>query len=96
MRRSGLLLVTCLVVATFAFVGLRAQDARAVIAAASKAMGADGLRSVEYSATSGSTYAVGQAPGPGRPWPRFDDHEVQRRDQLRGAGHARGARADRR
>ena len=48
-----------------------AQDARAVIAAASKAMGADGVRSVEYSATTGAMYAVGQAPGPGKPWPRF-------------------------
>ena len=34
-------------------------------------MGADALRSVEYSATSGSMNAVGQAPGPGKPWPRF-------------------------
>jgi glyoxylase-like metal-dependent hydrolase (beta-lactamase superfamily II) len=42
-----------------------------VVAAASKAMGTDGLRSIEYSATSGNTYAVGQAPGPGKPWPRF-------------------------
>ena len=50
---------------------VRGQDASAVIAAASKAIGADALRSVEYSATSGSMYAVGQAPGPGKPWPRF-------------------------
>jgi len=48
-----------------------AQDAKAVLAAASKAMGADTLRSVEYSATRGKTYAVGQSPGPGKPWPRF-------------------------
>ena len=75
MRRSGLLLVTCLACWAVTLVmfsaHITAQDARAVIAAASKALGADGLRSVEYSATSGSTYAVGQAPGPGRPWPRF-------------------------
>jgi glyoxylase-like metal-dependent hydrolase (beta-lactamase superfamily II) len=50
---------------------LKAQDARAVIDAASKAMGTANLQAVEYSAASGNTYAVGQAPGPGRPWPRF-------------------------
>ena len=65
------LLLASVVVAGLMTPVVRAQDARAVIAAASKAMGADTLRSVEYSATTGSTYAVGQAPGPGKPWPRF-------------------------
>ena len=50
---------------------LVAQDARAVIDAAAKAMGTTNLQAVEYAASSGNTYAVGQAPGPGRPWPRF-------------------------
>jgi glyoxylase-like metal-dependent hydrolase (beta-lactamase superfamily II) len=50
---------------------LQAQDARAVIDAASKAMGTPNVHGVEYSATSGNTYALGQAPGPGKPWPRF-------------------------
>jgi len=67
---KNLVLLT-IVAATFVTPGVRAQDARAVIAAASKAMGADALRSVEYSATTGSMNAVGQAPGPGKPWPRF-------------------------
>jgi glyoxylase-like metal-dependent hydrolase (beta-lactamase superfamily II) len=48
-----------------------AQDARAVVDAAVTAMGTAKLQAVEYSAVSGNTYAVGQAPGPGRPWPRF-------------------------
>jgi glyoxylase-like metal-dependent hydrolase (beta-lactamase superfamily II) len=65
------LLLLCVIVAIAGAADVRAQDARAVIAAASKAMGADALRSVEFSATSGSMYAVGQAPGPGKPWPRF-------------------------
>ena len=65
------LLLASVVVAGLMTPVVRAQDARAVIAAASKAMGTDTLRSVEYSATTGSTYAVGQAPGPGKPWPRF-------------------------
>ena len=50
---------------------LVAQDARGVIDAASKAMGTSNLQAVEYSAASGNTYSVGQAPGPGKPWPRF-------------------------
>jgi glyoxylase-like metal-dependent hydrolase (beta-lactamase superfamily II) len=59
------------VVAIAVMPDVAAQDARQVIAAAARAMGAEALRSVEYSATSGSMYAVGQAPGPGKPWPRF-------------------------
>jgi glyoxylase-like metal-dependent hydrolase (beta-lactamase superfamily II) len=50
---------------------LLAQDARAVVDAAAAAMGTTNLQAVEYSATSGNTYSVGQAPGPGKPWPRF-------------------------
>jgi glyoxylase-like metal-dependent hydrolase (beta-lactamase superfamily II) len=50
---------------------LVAQDARGVIDEASKAMGTATLQAVEYSAASGNTYSVGQAPGPGKPWPRF-------------------------
>src|SRR5687767_14004825 len=64
-----------LVVVTIVAVILRsplvAQDARAVIDAASKAMGTSTLQAVEYSAARGNTYAVGQAPGPSKPWPRF-------------------------
>lgn len=47
-----------------------AQDARAVVDAAATAMGTADLRAVEYSG-SGNAYALGQAPGPGKPWPRF-------------------------
>src|SRR5687768_86571 len=65
------MLLVAIGVAVLVSPSLVAQDAKAVIAAASKAMGSDGLRSIEYSATSGNTYSVGQAPGPGKPWPRF-------------------------
>jgi glyoxylase-like metal-dependent hydrolase (beta-lactamase superfamily II) len=51
--------------------GVQAQDARAVVDAAAKAMGTTALQGVEYGATSGATFAVGQAAGPGKPWPRF-------------------------
>lgn len=64
-------LVVVTIVAVILWSPLIAQDARAVIDAASKAMGTVNLQAVEYSAASGSTYAVGQAPGPGKPWPRF-------------------------
>src|SRR5580765_6935671 len=47
-----------------------AQDARSVIGTASKAMGADTLNTVEYSAT-GFDFVLGQAYSPSSPWPRF-------------------------
>jgi glyoxylase-like metal-dependent hydrolase (beta-lactamase superfamily II) len=47
-----------------------AQDAKAVIAATSKAMGADQLKTIEYSAT-GFDFALGQAYNPSSPWPKF-------------------------
>jgi glyoxylase-like metal-dependent hydrolase (beta-lactamase superfamily II) len=48
----------------------RAQDARAVIADASKAMGVETLNTVEYSAT-GFDFVLGQAYNPSSPWPKF-------------------------
>src|SRR5438552_1355789 len=47
-----------------------AQDAQTVIAGASKAMGVDALKTVQYSAT-GYDFALGQAPNPSSPWPKF-------------------------
>src|SRR5712691_5491533 len=47
-----------------------AQDAKAVIANASKALGVDTLKTVQYSAT-GHDFALGQAPNPSSPWPKF-------------------------
>jgi len=47
-----------------------AQDAKAVIANASKAMGVEALKTVQYSAT-GLDFALGQAPNPSSPWPKF-------------------------
>ena len=41
-----------------------------MIEAAAKAMGVTSLQSIQYSGT-GSTFVLGQAPGPGKPWPRF-------------------------
>src|SRR5262245_48900766 len=47
-----------------------AQDARSVIAEASKTMGVETLKTVQYSAT-GLDFALGQAPNPSSPWPKF-------------------------
>src|SRR5262252_6448930 len=50
--------------------GGAAQDAKAVIADASKAIGVDTLKTVQFSAT-GHDFALGQAPNPSSPWPKF-------------------------
>jgi len=54
-----------------------AQDAGAVIGSASKAMGVDTLKTVEYSAT-GLDFALGQAPNPSSPWPKFINKSYKR------------------
>jgi glyoxylase-like metal-dependent hydrolase (beta-lactamase superfamily II) len=53
------------------FVGVSAaQDAKTVLGDASKALGADTLNTVEFSAT-GFDYVLGQAYNPSSPWPKF-------------------------
>jgi glyoxylase-like metal-dependent hydrolase (beta-lactamase superfamily II) len=47
-----------------------AQDAKAVIASVSKAMGVETLKTIQYSAT-GFDFALGQAPNAASPWPKF-------------------------
>ena len=47
-----------------------AQDAGSVVANASKAIGVDTLKTVEFSAT-GYDFALGQAPNRTSPWPKF-------------------------
>jgi glyoxylase-like metal-dependent hydrolase (beta-lactamase superfamily II) len=54
-----------------------AQDAQAVVASASRAMGVDPLETVTYSAT-GFDYALGQSPEPGSPWPKFIEKSYTR------------------
>jgi glyoxylase-like metal-dependent hydrolase (beta-lactamase superfamily II) len=54
-----------------------AQDAKSAIGDASKAMGVDTLKSVQYSAT-GFDFAIGQAPNPGSPWPKFIEKSYTR------------------
>jgi glyoxylase-like metal-dependent hydrolase (beta-lactamase superfamily II) len=54
-----------------------AQDAQSVIAKASHAIGADAVKTVQYSAT-GFDFAFGQAPNPSSPWPKFIDKSYTR------------------
>ena len=54
-----------------------AQDAKGVIAAASKAMGADSLRTIEYSGN-GYDFVLGQAYNPSSSWPRFINPSYKR------------------
>src|SRR5882757_3756005 len=53
------------------------QDAKTVINSATKALGADNLKTVEFSG-SGFDYAIGQAPNPSLPWPKFNDKTYNR------------------
>src|ERR1700692_5007355 len=54
-----------------------AQDAKTVINTAVKVMGAENLGSVRYSG-SGLNYALGQAPNPSSPWPKFNVKTYER------------------
>jgi glyoxylase-like metal-dependent hydrolase (beta-lactamase superfamily II) len=59
-------------------VAASAEDGRAGVEAVAKALGASGLKSVEYTAT-GVNFAVGQSAAPGQPWPRFIVKRLVRR-----------------
>ena len=56
---------------------LMAQDAKTVIADATKAMGMENLGSVRYSG-SGYNFALGQAVNPSSPWPKFNVKTYER------------------
>lgn len=57
--------------------GLMAEDAKSVLDAAAKAMGAENLGSVRYSG-SGFNFALGQAVNPSSPWPKFNVKRYER------------------
>src|SRR5690242_18847349 len=71
-RRPGMrFLAASLVALTLLVPGAsRAQDGKAGLEAAAAALGAPGLKSLEYSA-SGTIFQFGQSQAPGQPWPRF-------------------------
>jgi glyoxylase-like metal-dependent hydrolase (beta-lactamase superfamily II) len=70
-KKCVVILITVLVFGSV----LTAQDAKTVIDNATKAIGP--LKSVEYSG-SGFDYAIGQAPNPNSPWPKFIDKTYKR------------------
>jgi glyoxylase-like metal-dependent hydrolase (beta-lactamase superfamily II) len=74
-------MIDALVVAVFSWAAVSAptggQDPKTVIGSATKALGADNLKTIEFSG-SGSDYALGQNPSPNSPWPRFNDKTYSR------------------
>jgi glyoxylase-like metal-dependent hydrolase (beta-lactamase superfamily II) len=64
-------------VAAWAAPAAAPQDAKTVLANASKAMGADNLKTIQYSGT-GTEFAFGQAYSPDSPWPPFADKSYTR------------------
>jgi glyoxylase-like metal-dependent hydrolase (beta-lactamase superfamily II) len=74
MVKKGLAAVAILVALTWA---VRGQDAKGVIAAASKAMGADQLKTIQYSGP-GTDYSFGQAYNPNMPWPAWKEKSYTR------------------
>src|SRR5215472_2175526 len=52
-------------------------DPKAVLSAVSKALGADNLKTIQYSG-SGADFSLGQAMNPTSPWPRFNNKSYTR------------------
>ena len=69
--------LTALALAALFFSTPSAQDAGSVVASASKAIGVDTLKTVEFSAT-GYDFALGQAPNGSSPWPKFVNKKYSR------------------
>ncbi|MGH7335034.1 MAG: MBL fold metallo-hydrolase [Candidatus Rokuibacteriota bacterium] len=63
-----------------------AQDGRALLEEAAKALGVTNLRSIEYTG-GGVNFAVGQSVAPGLPWPRFDLKSYTRSANYETASH---------
>jgi len=58
-------------IVTLVGISLTSAQSSDILATATRVMGASNLESIQYSG-SGSSFTVGQAPGPGAPWPRFE------------------------
>ena len=67
--RNRLIIASALL--TLATAGAGAQDARAVLEAVAENIGADRLRTLQFSGTSGWSAAPGAAYSPTDDWPRF-------------------------
>jgi len=77
MRKQFVPFVMFAILAAWAAPAARAQDAKGVLSNASKAMGADGVKSVQYSGTA-TEFAFGQAVNVSSPWPGFAEKSYTR------------------
>ena len=77
MLKKSLAVVMLALLAMFAAPAAFTQDAKAVLSSASQAMGADNLKTIQYSGT-GTEFAFGQAFNPSSPWPGFADMSYTR------------------
>ena len=71
------LLATVATVVAWAMPAAVRQDAKTILSNASKAMGADNLKTIQYSGTA-TEFAFGQAVNPSSPWPGFTDTSYTR------------------
>src|SRR5262245_57738992 len=83
---GGVMLKKCLLVSLL--VGVWAtiaapKDAKAALRNVSKSLGADSLRTVQYSA-SGFDFALGQNPNASAPWPKFIEKSYTRAIDFEG------------
>ena len=72
MRRSAIAITVAAFVGVSAAQAAPAPSARGVVAAASKAMGADGLNGIQVYGV-GANYNLGQSNHAGGPWPDYQD-----------------------
>jgi glyoxylase-like metal-dependent hydrolase (beta-lactamase superfamily II) len=87
LRKFGLFVILAIMagLAIWDAPAARAQDARSVLAAASKAMGADSLKSVQYSGTA-TEFSFGQALNPSAAWPAFVEKSYTRTNNYETPG----------
>src|SRR5262245_11939712 len=69
-------LFVCLLICGYAAMA-SAQDAKAALGNVSKSLGADTVKTVQYSAT-GFDFALGQNPNASAPWPKFIEKSYSR------------------
>ena len=77
MLRTSFVLTMFLALNAWVTVAAADVDAKAALAGASKALGADGLKSIEYSG-SGFDFVIGQNFNASSPWPRFNNKTYTR------------------
>jgi len=79
LRKSAvlLLLATVATAAAWSAPAALGQDVKTILSNVSKAMGADGLKTLQYSGTA-TEFAFGQAVNPSSPWPGFAEKSYTR------------------